>query len=191
MTSWHPPELNGSGTNKHYLKTQIRAELLKKRRLLTLEQKSTSEQLITKQVTNLKEWQKASKIGVYWPICSELSTITLINQIITSPKLCYLPKIHGENMGFVRFNGLVELEPNPLGFHEPKGDISNDKIDIIILPAVGLSQDGQRIGYGKGFYDKYLKNSPALRVGIGYRCQEFSAEIHEEWDQKCDYVLFA
>lgn len=189
VTSLLPPEHDGSGTNKHLLKTSLRQELIKKRRSLTFNAKKTSEDILYRKIITTDLW-KAKNIGFYWAKHDELSLERLIKLALLEGKNCFLPKIlNSTDMEFVQFKSILDLKEHKYGFLEPKSGPAQGKclLDIIFVPCIGLNKNGHRIGYGKGYYDRYFQNNKATSIAIAFKCQEFKEEIFENWDQACDF----
>jgi 5-formyltetrahydrofolate cyclo-ligase len=92
-------------------------------------------------------------------------------------------------MVFVKYHLNMKLEPSKFGVLEPSKSekIYQEKIDYMIVPALAISKDKHRIGYGKAYYDQYIgKNRPTKIVGVIYPFQEISSFDHEQHDQKLD-----
>lgn len=187
MTLPFPPELKGSGTNKHRLKTLLRKRLLAERSDLTKEQMLSSAIAIKEKIITITEWSLAEHIGIYWAFKNELS----LNELINEPdKKFYLPRIIDNNLEFALFTCENELKSGKFGIMEPVG-ASFNCLDIIIVPSIGININGQRLGYGKGHYDRYLKDFKGLKVAVAYPFQVITQDIKEHWDITCDKVLLA
>lgn len=187
MTLPFPPELNGSGTNKHRLKTLLRRQLLASRSALTTEQQAMAALSIRDSVKSLPEWAAAKHIGIYWAFKHELSLTELIKD---SDKNFYLPRITAKTMEFVLLADREQLSPGKFGIMEPKG-IAYSNLDMIIVPAIGVHKNGQRLGYGKGYYDRYLKDFKGFKLCVAHACQTITQDIKEPWDIACDKVILA
>ena len=82
-----------------------------------------------------------------------------------------------------------ELTLSSYGIREPVGDSYEGNIDFAVIPFLAVDKQGNRLGYGKGYYDKFLKNSKAKRVAYGYGFQVLNSVPHEEWDEKMDIIV--
>ncbi|WP_303721411.1 5-formyltetrahydrofolate cyclo-ligase [Malonomonas rubra] len=135
----------------------------------------------------------AETLALYSPINNEVHTDNLL-AIARSQgkKVCY-PRVAGDGLQFVAIESLAELQPGAFGVAEPIGDQQLDAqmIDLLVVPGVAFDQDGFRLGYGKGFYDRELSRMAQSTVSVGL-CYEFqlcdSLPI-EEHDQQLDYVV--
>ncbi len=87
-------------------------------------------------------------------------------------------------------NKVLEFSQNPLSKKVVTDEFEVKKIDIVLVPVVAFSRDGDRLGYGGGFYDKWFsKNPSAVKIGLAYSFQQFDNIIAEEHDVKLDFVI--
>ena len=106
-------------------------------------------------------------IGIYYPIGNEINIMDLIDNYPN--KNFYLP-ITREEIHFIKYNKNDKLIKAKFNTYEPIGDIINrDIIDCFIIPCVGISKDNKRLGYGKGYYDRYLSDYKGLKIGVCYK----------------------
>ena len=141
-------------------KRQIRKLLLEKRDNTSADYLQIASQKIYHKLVGIREFLQASTVGVYYPIGSEVHTQQIIVHSIKSAKEVYLPVIHKNEMTFGKIKDLEDLRKGELGIMGPKKDAtSTDRLDIILVPTVGVSQDGVRLGYGFGYYDRFLASS--------------------------------
>ena len=82
-----------------------------------------------------------------------------------------------------------ELTLSRCGIWEPAGGRHENNIDFAVIPFLAVDRQGNRLGYGKGYYDKFLKNSKAKRVAYGYGFQVLNSVPHEEWDERMDIIV--
>lgn len=144
-------------------KKLIRKYILEKRRSISKEDKEKKDKEIFKDIVNSKEYKEAKKIFIYVSLEDEVDTIQLIKEALKDNKSVYVPYILSKKQGMiaVEIKSLQELEVGSYGILEPR-NINNtiedkDELDLIIAPAVAITRDGYRIGYGGGFYDRFLK----------------------------------
>ena len=113
-----------------------------------------------------KVLDKYDNIGIYYPIGKEINIMGIMNKYPN--KNFYLP-ITKEEIAFVKYNSFDILYDGLFNTKEPKGEIINrDLIDCFIIPCVAISKDGKRLGYGKGYYDRYLLGYKGYKIGICY-----------------------
>lgn len=142
------------------------------------------------QITHHEQWLKAKHIGFYWAIKAELPVSCLIEQALSEKKLCYLPRTTKDKIDFIRYRPEQPLIPDCNQILYPDSDEIKNSLDLIIVPCIGLHKSGHRIGYGKGYYDKFLANSNAFTMAVAYKAQEYEADVHEAWDIACKLALF-
>lgn len=115
------------------------------------------------------------RIGIYYPIGNEIDIMPLINHFKDIE--FYLPKTEDE-ISFIKYDGI--LKDGPFKTKEPVGNIiKRDLIDCFIIPCVAISKDLKRLGYGKGYYDRYLNDYKGLKIGI---CYEDATNLDIEMD---------
>lgn len=148
------------------MKKQLRKEIMKNRSNLSSKEIADKSKLIMYKVVELvKDYEH---IGIYMNYGSEVDTSYLINALAN--KNLYIPKVISDNE--IVFNKLTDvLCLGKYNIRESKeSDIVNN-LDCIIVPLVGFDSKCNRLGHGKGYYDKYLKNQKILKIGVGYELQ--------------------
>lgn len=183
---------------KHKIKekSEIRTEVLKKRNELPREQCREDSIMIAKILLSLKKVQKAETIFLYASYKNEVGTKKLIQKLLSMKKRVALPRVREKEMDFFLIHSWEELVLGYQEILEPDGAgqiVVPTKEDVMILPGVAFDRKGNRIGYGGGYYDKYLDqykdNLPCL-IGIGYEMQMFSNIIPtESFDRQVDFVV--
>lgn len=115
---------------------------------------------------------------VYNSFGLEAGTKLIINHLSGAGKKVYLPRVEGDNIVAVPFGQTVK---GAFGIEEPTGQAFEGEIHVTVIPLLAVNSKGFRIGYGKGYYDRYLKNANTLKVGLGYDFQreEFEGEPHD------------
>lgn len=124
---------------------------------------------------------------VYYSFGSEADTHGIINRLIAAGKDVYLPRVEGNNIVAVKFEGNEEeLVKNRYGIAEPTGQAFGGAIDVCLTPLLAVNSRGFRLGYGGGFYDRFFAVTPrSIRAGLGYFLQ-YTDEFEEE---NCDKPL--
>ena len=122
---------------------------------------------IQKKLDKIFAFKNAKKIGVYYPIGSEIFTQDIIQELLSKGKEVFLPKVMGEGMEFRKIVDFSSLEPGNFDIMEPKEEcpVDND-LDVILVPTVGISQTGVRLGYGYGFYDRFLAKNKTVAISM-------------------------
>lgn len=173
-------------------KSDLRAQLRKRRRLLTEDQQRAAAENLSVRFfqNNLHLCNKT--IGMYWPIDGEISPLPLMYQLTNMKKRCFLPKLHpfGKNtIKFGEYRRNAELTKNRFGIIEPglTPHIPIWAIDIVLMPLVGFDEKGNRLGMGAGFYDRSLafsrrsSHGPKL-IGLAHKCQQIEQLDADDWD---------
>lgn len=129
-------------------------------------------------------------IGLYWPILYELDTRPLIKLLLEKKVDVLLPSVTSNQLKFLQWNFNEKLTYNRLKFYEPE-QISIQKIpEVILTPLLAFDKKGYRLGFGKGFYDKFFeKNKHSLYLGYGYDFQELDNLPFENFDLKCNAII--
>ena len=123
-------------------------------------------------------YQKARTVALYAPIRGEVPTRDILIAALQDEKIvCYpLSHVHGRILSFRAIKSEAELEPGRLGVREPTNSaelIPVDQIDLFVVPGLGFTRDGKRLGRGGGYYDATLKAASARsrRVGLAFSDQ--------------------
>lgn len=184
-------------------KKELRKEILKKRNTMAQEACDKNSALIVKKISSLQQYKDAHRILVYASMKSEVRTEELCQNALACGKQIYLPRVQGDEMFFYQVDEKSDLETSAWGVCEPREEDEkrfvpreNESI-LVIVPGVVFDKEGNRIGYGGGYYDKYLqylKESVAgdvCAVALAYECQLVEAgSIEREAHDICvDYVV--
>ncbi|RMA93197.1 5-formyltetrahydrofolate cyclo-ligase [Hydrogenothermus marinus] len=161
------------------MKKSIREKILEKRNKHRYAEED-SKRIIDKLI-NLPQLKKADTIMLYYPHKNEVNILPLFYKL--SDKTFLFPKTTSEDILPVKVDSLDNFSKGRFGILEPQGELFNPKdIDIVIVPAVAFDETGHRIGYGKGYYDRFLKKTDALKIGVAYDFQvldKFPTEHHD------------
>ena len=118
----------------------------------TLDIKQISE-VIAEKISNLPKYQHAENIMIFYPLKYEINLLSLMN----SNKKFYLPKVEGKNLLVCPYKKNDKLELSDFGTKEPCTESVSPKIlDLVIVPALAADKNNFRLGYGGGFYDRFL-----------------------------------
>lgn len=167
-------------------KKEIRKEMLKKRDALSKDYVYEQSDKVFRLLRSVNGFLNAETFFVYVDFRNEIKTDKIIDFL--KNKIVFLPKIHGENMYAVKKGEETEL--NEYGILEPKSDEAyTEKIDVCIIPLVACSKKGDRIGFGKGYYDRFLRNTSSLKIGLAYSWQVSDDFEKEPFDEKLDIIV--
>ena len=159
---------------------------------------STNSQKITEKLLSMKCIKDASTIMLYLDFNNEVKTDQLITKLISLRKTVAAPVIIKDERKLIPFkitNLKDGINIGAYGIREPKKDPSNElnveAIDILIVPAVAYDKDCYRLGYGGGFYDRFLENlrKDAVTIGIAFDLQIFDEVPKEPHDAQLDYIV--
>lgn len=177
---------------KHLIRSNIKKTI---KSLSTLEKKQAAENItnLIKDYLNLLN-SDYNHVACYWPTQYEINTISLIDFLLTNNKFCYLPIIYNNNLNFIQYNHNTKLIKNKFGILEPEFNINQttiiDNLDIIFMPLVAFDTMGNRIGSGKGMYDRALINKNNIKlIGLGYSIQQVPIFQPDPWDINLDIVF--
>lgn len=177
-------------------KKTLRKEMIQKRDNLDFKIKSLKDLAIKENLMNLEQFKKANNIFIYIGYGSEIDTYKYIKEFLSMGKNIYVPKtnIEEKTMEAVQINSLDNLVKDKYGILEPnsfENKIDKDKIDLVILPGVVFDRQGGRIGYGGGYYDKYLMNMDKgiFKVALCYEFQLIDEVPSEPHDIKADFII--
>ncbi len=171
------------------MKGKIRKELLEKRNSLNTYEILEKSNIILKNLYGLEEFSKSKKIASYISFGSEVYTHGLIKEY-SKKKEFFVPFIKNGDIFLSRINSWEELESGIYGILQPKEPkIENGGIDVIIVPGIAFDENGNRIGYGKGYFDRLLKKISSIKIALAYDFQVLKNIPNQEHDVKMDMVV--
>ena len=180
-------------------KRKLRRELLQKRDALDETAQYRAEVLITERILGHQWFYGSDILLAFMSYGSEIHTGQIIEEACRKGKMVYLPKVEGENLKFYLYEGPGSLKQGYKGILEPSGASGQYEYDektavktLLLMPGVGFDPYRNRLGYGKGFYDRFLADKPLLwvrSIGIGHACQMAESIPTGEHDQKPYQVI--
>jgi 5-formyltetrahydrofolate cyclo-ligase len=145
----------------------LRNLLLEKRDNTSFDFMKIASEKIQKRLKKINVFRDAQKIGMYYPIGSEVLTQDIIQELLSNGKDVFLPKVIGKKMEFRKISNFSSLEKGSFDIMEPKDDCKTDNsLDVVLVPTVGISPVGVRLGYGHGFYDKFLAEHKTTTISL-------------------------
>lgn len=176
-------------------KKEIRKQALNIRKSIAFDEWQIKSDAIYNSIISDPSFIEAKDILIYASYNNEVDTDKIILKALMMGKNIYMPHVDGDDMEFYRVFALDELIPGSYGIREPyniehlKYKASN--VSICIMPLASFDCNGNRVGYGKGYYDRYLeKNHIGTLIGIAFECQKSNEIIKtNEFDKKLDYVI--
>ena len=144
--------------------------------------------------TSSAPYKNAKTIYGYLPYNQEVRTVPMLEQALRDGKRVAVPKVIGDEMVFIYMDDLSKVAKGYAGIPEPVADapVADDPHALVLMPGLAFDPQGHRIGYGGGFYDKFLSAEPGHPTLA--LCYEFQMLPHletEEHDIPVDYVLWA
>lgn len=154
-------------------KNEIRQKVLQIRNQMTEVERKKKSSVICNTIRNLTIYKNAEMIFTYVDFGSEVKTSELITTAIKEGKKIAVPKIIGNRMDFYQIQSMDDLHQGYFGIREPDSDVPvKNQSALMLMPGVVFDRERSRIGYGKGFYDKYLEENPMKHtVAVAYECQ--------------------
>ena len=148
-----------------------------------------SSDIIVKKITSSLIFKNAKHIALYLPIKNEIDLTKLLEN---KDKNFYLPRCNDLELEFVKHQNKNDLVQNKWGILEPTGNKINPEIlDVIYIPALVANENNYRLGYGKGFYDRFFSQNKIKAKKIIVISKEFILNdfVQDEFDVKCDAIL--
>ena len=171
-------------------KQQIRAVLKQKRDLLSPKQIQQLSAKICENLQNQDCFLQADTIYFYYPLNTEANMLLLAKKALSMDKQIAFPKVNGRNMDFYEVRSLTEFTEGTFHVMEPIGQRKICKNDpLVLVPGLAFDAQGRRMGYGKGYYDKYFaRYSECIKVGICYAVQIIDEVPTSQYDITMDAV---
>lgn len=143
--------------------------------------------LLCKKLRECEYYKSAKNVLIFYPLKYEVNTLELLNE----DKNFYLPRVNGEDLEICSFKSGDELRISDLKIKEPVGEpILPEKIDLAIIPALAIDADNKRLGYGGGFYDRFLNKHKNIKSVVLIPKELTVKKLPDEpWDCKVDFVV--
>ena len=172
-------------------KKALRIEIRQLKRACPLEERRRKSLSVWEKVERDEVFQQAETVLAYWSMDDEVYTHDFVNKWAGS-KTLLLPCVKGDELELRYFDGEERLQPGEgYAIPEPVGELFTDwgKIDLILVPGVAFDKSGNRLGRGKGYYDKVLRETGACKVGVCFDFQLVERVPVEPHDVKMDRVV--
>lgn len=171
-------------------KTSIRQQMKQARLDLSRKEYLDLSNLIISKIKKHSYYLQANTIGIYVSFHQEVHTMPFIQEMLIEKNVC-IPKIEYKKMQFHQINSLESLKKNSFGILEPENEntVNKEQIDLLIVPIVAFDKFNNRIGYGGGYYDRYLADYRGKTIGIAFSFQEIKEIIPEPYDCPLDIVI--
>ena len=175
-------------------KQELRRSIREKKRAMTPEEIASRSAKLAQLFLASDAYRNAKTIYGYLPYNQEVRTVPMLEQALKDGKKVAVPKCYGDEMRFIYMDDLSKVEKGYANIPEPIADdpVADDETALVLMPGLAFDPQGHRIGYGGGFYDKFLAaepNHPTL--ALCYDFQMFPILETEEFDIPVDTVLWA
>ena len=138
------------------------------------DEKARRSDCVFAQVEQLQQFADAEDVAVYWSLNDEIDTNRFIEKWYNKKRI-WLPVVVGNDLVFRQYTGIKDMQKGAFGILEPTGPELNNiaSIGVIIVPGVAFDAQNNRMGRGRGFYDRALQQSGAFKIGVALNCQIF------------------
>ena len=175
-------------------KASLRKEIREKKRAMTEEQIVETSAKLAELFLASDLYRQARSVYGYLPYNQEVRTIPILERALRDGKRVAVPKVYGDTMNFIWMEELSAVSEGYAGIPEPVADapVADDPTALVLMPGLAFDPQGHRIGYGGGFYDKFLASEPEHpTLALCYAFQMREQLETEEFDKNVDCVLWA
>ena len=175
-------------------KKELRRQIREQKRAMSEEEIVAASERLGELFLNCPQYKDAKTIYGYLPYNQEVRTVPMLEQAMKDGKRVAVPKCYGEEMRFIYMEDLSKVEKGYANIPEPVADepVAQDPAALVLMPGMAFTRDGKRMGYGGGFYDKFLAAEPDHpTVALCYAFQMVEDLPTEDYDIPVDCVLWA
>ena len=175
-------------------KKTLRKRIREQKRAMTQLQIETASKKLVQMFLDTELYRNAKTIYGYLPYNQEVRTEPILQRALADGKRVAVPKIYGDEMKFIYLPDLSQVASGYAGIPEPIADepVGDDPTALVLMPGMAFTKEGYRIGYGGGYYDKFLAAEPNHpTIALCYDFQMVEQLPTEEFDVPVDMVLWA
>ena len=175
-------------------KKELRQKIREQKRQMTPQQIESASACLAEQFFATQQYQQAKTIYGYLPYNQEVRTTPILERALQDGKCVAVPKLYGPEMKFIYLTYLSQVEKSDKGIPEPILDepIGDDPTALVLMPGMAFTKNGDRMGYGGGYYDKFLAVEPNHpTVALCFDFQIVDEIPTEDYDIPVDLVLWA
>ena len=173
-------------------KSEVRKRMRELKRAVPPEEKLRRSALIMERVEQTEAFRKAKVVLLYWSMADEVQTHAFVERWYRA-KTLLLPCVDGDDLRLRQYTGPeCMVSGEQFGIGEPTGEEWTDlaAVELIAVPGGAFDREGNRMGRGRGFYDRLLKSTPnAVKIGLAYNFQMLDAIPTEPHDVKMNLVI--
>ena len=183
-------------------KEEFRISMRKERNILTRDIHMTLSGAIQSRLFQLEEYRNSSLVFIYVSIKKEVDTRKIIDKMLSEGKLVFVPRAEGKHMNFYQLKDMKDLVTSKFGILEPDNScqypyIKKDYeaiagVRLMLIPGLAFDSYGNRIGYGAGYYDRYLttySEDSFVKIGLCFGFQVFDEIVYDTYDVKLDRII--
>ena len=193
-------------TGMKQAKNILRKQLKRRLAAMSTEMKERESARVAAKLFAMKEFQESQRISLYMSMPNEVNTFEIMQKLFELKKSCFIPHYIGPVMKMVELTSMADYESLPLtswNIKQPADDddradaLETGGLDLIVVPGLGFTEEGARLGRGKGYYDTYITKCKGLELKAPVTVAlAFSVQICEtipvsEHDMIIDHVLYA
>ena len=174
-------------------KTSLRRSVRDMKRKMTRQEIEQASFRLGEKLVQHPLYQEAKTIYGYLPFNQEVQTTPMLERALKEGKRVSVPKIYGDEMRFIYIDDFTKVANSSFGIPEPiaDGPFGDDPDALVLMPGLAFDAAGHRIGYGGGFYDKFLAKEPTHpTLALCYGFQMFPLLETEEFDIPVDCVIW-
>lgn len=175
--------------NKDHLKSDFRKSCINRLRFISSYNNLKKDKIIVNKLLDVINKLNAKNILIYIPMDIEVNVLPLIQKLRQRGIAVYVPRMKGETFKAVKFR--LPLQTKKFGIKEPPNSHLKTKIDLAIVPVVGIDAAAKRIGFGKGMYDRFfyaLKKQPTIVFTQRTLCMSHQI-LTNQYDIQADYII--
>ncbi|XP_011403856.2 PREDICTED: 5-formyltetrahydrofolate cyclo-ligase-like [Amphimedon queenslandica] len=190
-------------TSLRNAKQTLRQSLRKTLKQMTVQQRKEGSLMLTEKLLSHKAYQEASRISIYLSMPEEVDTSLIIEDIFKQKKLCFVPQFNDVQMNMLQVHSLEDIKSLPVykwGIKQPAFDdkredaLETGGLDLVIVPGLGFTEDGKRLGQGKGYYDGFLarcSEKVPTTIALAYNVQRCTEIPTGPSDIIIQHVIFS
>lgn len=145
---------------------------------------------IAEKITETDIYKNSKVIMLFYPKENEVNTLHLLDMSISDKKTVVFPVTDTKNKELIPVIFSGSFKKGAFGIYEPCGDIiSKDKIDLVVIPALSIDKEGYRLGYGGGYYDRFLKDFKGKKIAVLFSQLLADKLPHDDFDIKADLTI--
>ncbi len=175
-------------------KQQLRQAIRQRKRAMTQEEIEDRSRSLCEKFLNSDNYRRCTCLYGYLPYNQEVRTWPILHQALADGKKVAVPKVYGDEMKFIYLTDLTQVAAGYAGIPEPIADdpVAEQQDALVLMPGLAFDPQGHRIGYGGGFYDKFLSREPGHpTVALCYEFQMVDHLETEQFDIPVDTVIWA